>query len=211
MDSVRCAGRSELSGRNRALHTRREDRVESRKSEDCRGRMGQRDPVQLRAELCRCWHDAMYFVPGLGPVVYETTSIAGPVRWELIYSRAGINRCRSAPSRLYSRARCAGLQGCGNGQHAGSLDAAQYASQPVTLNFPSGQRYDLRIWNDKGQVVYTWSADKLFPQVLSRKTSGLARTTFPFIATVPNLPAGRYVAEAWLATVQSRVRRHSRL
>ena len=31
----------------------------------------------------------MYFVPDIGPVVYETTSIAGPVRWELIYGRAG--------------------------------------------------------------------------------------------------------------------------
>ena len=31
----------------------------------------------------------MYLVPGLGTVMYETTSFAGPVRCELIYSRAG--------------------------------------------------------------------------------------------------------------------------
>src|SRR5215203_5774738 len=31
----------------------------------------------------------MYLVPGLGIVMYETTSFAGPVRYELTYSRAG--------------------------------------------------------------------------------------------------------------------------
>ena len=72
--------------------------------------------------------------------------------------------------------------------------------QPVTLTFPSGQRYDLRIWNDRGQIVYTWSADKLFAQVLTTEKVGPGERTFAFVANVPNLPAGRYVAEAWLAT-----------
>jgi hypothetical protein len=143
---------------------------------------------------------AMYFVPGVGPVVYQTTSIAGPVRWELMYSRAG-STAAEAPQVGFTVA----------------LDAPVYKAaetvtllvrltlrnthpQPVTLNFPSGQRYDLRIWNDKGQVVYAWSANKLFIQVVSSENVGPGERTFAFPANVTNLPAGRYVAEAWLAT-----------
>ena len=153
----------------------------------------------------------MYFVPGLGPVVYETTSIAGPVRWELIYSRAG-STAAEAPQVAFTVALDAPVY-----QAAESLNILvrltlrNTHSQPVTLTFPSGQRYDVRIWNDKGQVVYTWSADKLFLQVFTTENVGPGEKTFPFVATVPNLPAGRYVAEAWLVDRQSRVRRHDRL
>jgi hypothetical protein len=143
---------------------------------------------------------SMYFVPGLGPVVYETTSIAGPVRWELIYSRAG-STAAEAPEVAFTVALDAPVY-----QAAESLNILvrltlrNTHSQPVTLTFPSGQRYDVRIWNDRGQVVYTWSADKLFPQVFTMEKVGPSEKTFPFVATVPNLPPGRYVAEAWLAT-----------
>jgi hypothetical protein len=72
-------------------------------------------------------------------------------------------------------------------------------AQPITLVFPSAQRHDLRIWNARGEIVYTWSADKLFAQVFSTDEV-IGERTFTFHANVPNLPVGRYVAEAWLAT-----------
>lgn len=143
---------------------------------------------------------SMYFVPGLGPVVYETTSIAGPVRWELMYGRTG-STVAEGPHIAYTVALDAPVY-----QAAESVDILvrltlrNTHSQPVTLNFPSGQRYDLRIWNDRGQIVYTWSADKLFPQVISSEKVGPGEKTFAFVANVPNLAPGRYVAEAWLAT-----------
>jgi hypothetical protein len=144
----------------------------------------------------------MYFVPGVGPVVYETTSIAGPVRWELTYTRAGSTAAEAAQvgftvsldAPVYKAANPLDIQV--------RLTLRNTHTQPVTLVFPSGQRYDLRIWNDKGESVYAWSAEKLFIQALSSEQVTGERT-FTFTATVPNLPAGRYVAEGWLAT-QSR-------
>lgn len=139
----------------------------------------------------------MYFVPGVGPVAYETTSIAGPIRYELTYSRSA-----EAPQTSFTVA----------------LDAPAYkaaevvtmqvrltlrTASPVLLTFPSGQRFDLRLWNDRGEIVYTWSADKLFAQVLTHDQVGPGEKTFAFRAEVPNPPPGRYLAEAWLAT-QSR-------
>jgi hypothetical protein len=144
----------------------------------------------------------MYFVPGLGPVVYETTSIAGPVRWELAYSRAG-STTAEAPSVGFTVALDKPVY-----KAEPSLDLAVRLTlrnthpEPIMLFFPSGQRYDLRIWNDKGEAVYVWSADKLFIQAVSREQV-IGERTFTFTASVPNLPPGRYVAEAWLAT-QSR-------
>ena len=142
----------------------------------------------------------MYLIPGLGPVAYETTSIAGPVRWELIYSRAG-STAAEAPQVAFTVALDAPVYQAAEPLNIlVRLTLRNTHSQPVTLTFPSGQRYDLRIWNDRGQGVYTWSADKLFPQVFTTEKVGPGEKTFPFVASVPNLPPGRYVAEAWLAT-----------
>ena len=144
---------------------------------------------------------ALYLVPGVGPVAYEKSSLAGPIQFELTYSRTG-PVAAEAPQTAFTVA----------------LDAPRYhaaevlylkarltvrSAQPITLTFPSGQRFDLRIWNDRGEIVYTWSADKLFPQVITQEEVGPGERSFAFTAEVPNLPPGRYVAEAWLAT-QSR-------
>jgi hypothetical protein len=142
----------------------------------------------------------MYFVPAVGPVVYETTSIAGPVRWELIYARAG-STAVEAPQIGFTVALDAPV-------YRKTNDTAMLARvtlrntnvEPVILTFPSGQNYDLRIWNDRGEIVYTWSADKLFPQVFRREQLAQGERTFAFSVPLASLPVGRYVVEAWLAT-----------
>ena len=143
----------------------------------------------------------MYLVPGVGIAMYETTSFAGPVRYELIYSRAG-STAAEAPQTAFTVALDAPTY-----KAAESLDLlirlTVRSFEPITLTFPSSQRHDLRIWNDKGEIVYAWSADKLFAQVLTREQVGPGERTFAFVANVPNLPVGRYVTEAWLST-QSR-------
>ena len=145
----------------------------------------------------------MYFVRGLGPVVYETTSIAGPVRFELSYSRAN-DAVAESPQLSFTVA----------------LDSPRYkvadplniqvrltlrntTTEPVVLNFPSGQRYDLRIWNDHGDGVYSWSANKLFVALFTVDRVAPGERTFAFTTDGLRIPPGRYLAEAWLAT-QSR-------
>jgi hypothetical protein len=142
----------------------------------------------------------MYFVPDVGPVVYETTTIAGPVRWELIYARAGsiavaasqVGFTVALDAPLYKKSDDSAMMV--------RLTLRNTHTQPVTLTFPSGQKYDLRVWNDKGEIVYTWSADKLFPQVFRLEPLAQGERTFAFSVPLVNLPAGRYVVEAWLAT-----------
>jgi hypothetical protein len=143
---------------------------------------------------------SMYFVPNVGPVVYETTSIAGPVRWELTYARAGTTTVEGSQigftvaldAPVYKKSDDASL--------LVRLTLRNTSEQPVILTFPSGQSYDLRIWNDKGESVYTWSADKSFLQVFRREPLSSGERTFAFAAPLGSLPVGRYVAEAWLAT-----------
>lgn len=144
----------------------------------------------------------MYFVPGLGPVVYETTSIAGPIRWELMYTRAGSIAAEAAQIGFTVALDAPTYKAGDVVDIVTRLTLRNTHAQPVTLVFPSGQRYDLRIWNDRGQTAYVWSADKIFIQMVTIEPVTGERT-FAFTANVPNLAPGRYVAEAWLAT-QSR-------
>lgn len=140
----------------------------------------------------------MFLVPDVGIVSYETTTFGGPVRYDLIYVRAG-SAAGEASQTSFTVALDAPTY-----KAAESIDLlvrlTLRTTEPVTLTFPSGQRYDLRVWNDKGEVVYVWAADKLFPQIFSTERLGPGERTFAFTANVPNLSAGRYVAEIWMAT-----------
>jgi hypothetical protein len=145
----------------------------------------------------------MYFVPEVGPVVYETSSIAGPVRWELIYARAG-SKAVEAPQIGFTVALDAPVYKQPNDTTMLTrLTLRNTNVQPVTLTFTSGQNYDLRIWNDRGEVVYVWSADKLFPLIFRQEQLSQGERTFAFSVPIGSLQVGRYVVEAWLAT-QSR-------
>ncbi len=44
------------------------------------------------------------------------------------------------------------------------------ASGPVTLQFPSSQRYDFLVLREDGRLVWRWSHDKVFAQVLGSLT-----------------------------------------
>jgi hypothetical protein len=142
----------------------------------------------------------MYFVPDVGPVVYETTSIAGPIRWELIYARAGTTAAEASQVGFTVALDAPVYKKSDDAAMLARLTLRNTHSQPITLTFASGQSYDLRVWNDKGEILYTWSADKLFPQVFRREQVSAGERTFAFSVPLADLPVGRYVAEAWLAT-----------
>jgi intracellular proteinase inhibitor BsuPI len=77
--------------------------------------------------------------------------------------------------------------------------------EPAMLVFPSGQDFDLLLRNDKGEVVYQWSAGKFFPEAIRRVPFGPGEKNFALSVPLTDkegkpLTAGRYVAEAWLAT-----------
>ncbi len=76
---------------------------------------------------------------------------------------------------------------------------------PLTLNFLSSQRFDLVIRNTNREIVYSWSADKLFAQVLGTIDLNPGRQSFAAAAPLAAgenqpLPPGTYIADAWLTT-----------
>ena len=80
-------------------------------------------------------------------------------------------------------------------------------SDPLALTFPTGQIYDLEIRDDRGNVVFLWSKDRVFPQIV---TTVQLQDEKDYIITAPtnNLAPGKYVAQAWL-TVAGPARAYS--
>ena len=90
MAPVRCAGRHKQTDRYRALHqSRRKSNRETAKVKTPAGEWDNAIQFSFEQSCADAGMTTMYFVPDLGPVAYETTTLAGPVRWELIYARSG--------------------------------------------------------------------------------------------------------------------------
>jgi hypothetical protein len=79
-------------------------------------------------------------------------------------------------------------------------------AEPIQLTFPSGQSYDLVIRNEKGDILYRWSDGKAFTLAIRTLTFGPGELNFLIqvpLATPDGkpFPQGRYLAEAWLSTL----------
>lgn len=51
-----------------------------------------------------------------------------------------------------------------------ALHVTNSTTEPALLEFPSSQRYDFAIRTEAGESVWTWSADKMFAQVVGTET-----------------------------------------
>ena len=132
------------------------------------------------------------FLPYVGLVERVVDNIAGARKYSLVYSRTGVTEVTTQEIRFslsidapYGTAR---------------LTLRNSTSAPIPLVFPSGQSYDLKIRNEKGEVVYTWSADKLFAQIFRTESFGPGERNYAILLPLSTLPAGKYVAEAYLTT-----------
>jgi len=136
------------------------------------------------------------YLPWVGLVQRRTTTIAGPVTYDLVYARLGVTEI-SAPERAFT----VGLDQAvysGNRMLA-RLTVRNTHSTPLRLDFSSSQRYDFAIRDEKGSTVYTWSADKLFLAVMgSESISG--QKTWTLVIPLDQIPAGTYTAEGWLTS-----------
>ncbi|MEZ5364566.1 MAG: BsuPI-related putative proteinase inhibitor [Bryobacterales bacterium] len=152
------------------------------------------------------------FAAGIGLVRRTETTIAGPRTMQLARARVGGRTIESAglsfsvkidrPSYVH------GANGVAATLHA-SVTAENSSDIPLALTFPSPQLFDLSIRNEKGETVYTWSADKLFPAVVTDITLGrrVFEVEIPLEISGRPLPDGMYVVEAWM--VQPREKLYS--
>lgn len=136
------------------------------------------------------------YLPFVGLVQRTVTTFAGPVTYDLVYARVGGVTVLSAPETSFTV----------------SLDSNTYevlsrprvrmalrhtGPQPLKLQFPSGQEFDIVIWNERGERVYVWSADKIFVQALHTiEVHGERNWTAR--VNLDNIPPGTYTAEAFL-------------
>jgi hypothetical protein len=148
-----------------------------------------------------------FYLPYVGLVQRTNTTIAGPRTLELTYARLGGVTVVSAPEVAFTL----------------SLDRAKYAvqsppavltarltlrytqSEPIRLTWPSGQRFDLEIRNERGDKVYRWSDGKAFILIFGVEEFVHGEKNFSVEVPLADansraLPPGKYVAEGWLVT-----------
>jgi hypothetical protein len=116
-------------------------------------------------------------------------------------SPAGISVALSLDHAVYT------ATAAGSPELNAQLTVRNTTADAVVFTLPTTQNYDLEIKDAKGNVVYRWSADKAFGQVVT--TVDLARELdYTIPAPLAKLPAGQYVAQAWL-TVEGPERAYS--
>lgn len=70
--------------------------------------------------------------------------------------------------------------------------------QDIRLQFPSSQEYDYEIYNEKGDLVYRYSDEHVFSQVISNVLFAKGQT-LTFVAELPKLEKGEYKIIIWPA------------
>lgn len=147
------------------------------------------------------------FLPYIGLVLRTAITIAGPRSLELIYARIGGVTVLSEPEVAFSLTLDRAVYG--DRLNAPVMTARltlRVTADPVELSFPSGQRFDIVLRNDRGEEVYRWSEGRFFTLALGRETLGAGEKNY--VVRIPLADAagnrfapGRYVAEGWLATI----------
>jgi len=83
------------------------------------------------------------------------------------------------------------------------LSVRNTTGAPIELVWPSGQRYDFVIRDEKGQIVWRWSEGRAFTLVFGTESFSGERNYTELIRLgrdgKPFQP-GKYTLEAWLAT-----------
>ncbi len=143
------------------------------------------------------------FLPFVG-LLHRELGAGGPaiVTWDLIYARLGgvtyVNERNISFGLTLDRFR----------YPAGSEMIARLTVRngywdPVVLEFPTSQIFDLSIRNGAGKIVYQWSDGKAFLQVLQTVSYGFGEKNYALLAPLKDpagfpLAPGKYVAEARL-------------
>ncbi len=150
-----------------------------------------------------------FYLPYVGLVERSYITIAGPRKYELTYARLGGVTVISAPEVSFALS----LDGTvythevsgRPAQLSARLTLRNTSADPIELTFPSGQRFDLTLRNEKGEIVYRWSDGKAFTLALGSLEVGPGEKNFVVVIQLAsggrNLPPGRYVAEGWLTTM----------
>jgi hypothetical protein len=139
------------------------------------------------------------FTENVGLVRRVVSTIAGPRTFDLVYARLGHQIITAGNTGSFSVTTVPSVE-------EGFWDATLRIEQPfnaaLRLHFHSSQEYDLRLRDAEGNILWSWSADKLFAQVerdvvIRGGYSAVVKVPFP-----PAIPEGVqiYTLEAWITS-----------
>ena len=147
------------------------------------------------------------YAANVGLVRRVVNTIAGLRTYDLVFARTPVLMWDTAPGNLFRVSLSNTSPVCGtDGAEAVTVGmlASPRVSPTMALAFPSAQRYDIRVRNEAGEVVYQWSEGVGFAQVAA--TVALDREV-EYRQEIPlrkrdgqRLESGIYTVEAWLTT-----------
>jgi hypothetical protein len=87
-----------------------------------------------------------------------------------------------------------------------TLEVVNHSAQPVTLRFPTAQRYDAVVHAVDGRQVWRWSSDQVFAQMLGEETLAAAggQRTYHVAVREPLSP-GHYIVVGSIPTMGTRL------
>lgn len=148
------------------------------------------------------------FLPSVGLVQRTSQTIAGPRTYDLIYARLGSTVIGGGEAgfslTLDKHIYWANMMPPVDPARAIPMMTARLTvrngtGEPMELNFNSSQRFNLVIYNSRGEVVYNWAATRLFMPVLGREVIQGEKNwveTIPLARGEGPLPEGRYAIVA---------------
>ncbi len=139
-----------------------------------------------------------FYAPNLGLISTEETSFIGPVKFELADYHVG-STTGGRPEVAFTVAIDSPSYASGATVQA-RMTLKNTSPDAIHLTFPSGQSYDLRILDQQGNVVYSWSKGQVFSQIFREETFGPGEKSFYVSAPLGSLAPGIYKMEAWLTT-----------
>ena len=161
--------------------------------------------IQYRTLGCAdAGFDQEIYVENVGLVRRSVITIAGPRVFELVSAKVGNTIITAAPQSTFQVA--LSKPKLGEPRLHVDLRLIVEAPLPLELTFPSTQRFDLQLRNSRGEVLYTWSADKLFAQVIETEhVQGVLQyeAEIPLSTSTGQLPPGKYTVEGWLTAGES--------
>jgi Intracellular proteinase inhibitor len=153
-----------------------------------------------------------YYLPGVGLVHRAHLTIAGPTSFDLIYARIGSRTYLSEPHISFSLALDRSIYelkpnepGATENVMTARLTVRNDHLDPLRIQFPTGQIFDLTIRNDRAETLYRWSEGQGFTQAeqvleIVGERNYVIRLRLSESNSGAPLPPGNYVAEGWLTT-----------
>ena len=143
-----------------------------------------------------------YYLPSIGLIQREETTIAGPRLWELVYARLGGVTYVTEPSVSFGLALSHQLSPGGPPILRARMTLRNNRLAPIKLDFSTAQRFNLVIRDADGNTVYDWALGKLFAQNTGSEEVAYEKN---YVVEVPlDLAPGSYSVEAWLTTTGPR-------